>query len=167
MKITIKKGSHYTYSVNRFLNFFTRKKSLEYSVVFDASCRYATKHSSNQWDINKLFGFTDGLRTVHEESARFGWRYVPGLNLIELYSYCYINGMVYKELLVYAGIHQEVVLRVDKEEYDYVFYVGGKRKGVWPRANPANHDISFMCWPYFGGDETAPHDITITLNPVK
>lgn len=49
--------------------------SIAFTVRFDSTCRYQTKNSRNQDDINKLMGFSDNGVLHHQNSARVGWRW--------------------------------------------------------------------------------------------
>ena len=54
--------------------------AVEYSerkfvVKFDSTSIYNTLIPSNQYDINKLYGFSDNDSVHHLYSARFGWRW--------------------------------------------------------------------------------------------
>lgn len=88
---TIKKGNHYSRIPFPALHF---GNTMEYTVTFGESCRSITKDPNNQTDANKLFGFTDGLTGVHNNSARFGWHYDHFNDYIVLHKYCYINGFL-------------------------------------------------------------------------
>src|SRR3954469_6773046 len=49
--------------------------SLVFVVKFDSSSIYQTSNTTNQDDINKLFGFSDNNENHRQYSARFGWRW--------------------------------------------------------------------------------------------
>jgi len=48
---------------------------LKFLVKFDSSAIYTTTDPENQYDINKLYGFSDNNSNHQEFSARFGWRW--------------------------------------------------------------------------------------------
>ena len=68
---TIKQGQHYCEQ-----NYFkpVDLEELKFSVVFDSSAVYTSVDPVNQYDINKLYGFSDNGADHHQFSARFGWR---------------------------------------------------------------------------------------------
>src|SRR5687767_9212183 len=67
---TIKKGEHYAgNNVYRPVEL----SELKFVVRFDSSAIYKTNSEVNQYDINKLYGFSDNNQDHHQFSARFGW----------------------------------------------------------------------------------------------
>ena len=90
MRLKIKKGNHYPFP--RFaigLPKWVRKNKLTTmtrSYWFTESCLYDLK-DEDQWDVNKLFGFSIGLH--HNTSFRFGWRANLKTRTIEIVGYEY------------------------------------------------------------------------------
>ena len=91
----IPKGEHYSQSAAIQI---TNVNKLEFTAVFDSSCRYNTIKKDNQLDLNKLYGFSDCGTDHHENSARFAWRWNG--EKIEIHAYCYVNG---KRMSQYLG----------------------------------------------------------------
>src|SRR5437763_5909011 len=48
---------------------------MKFYVQFDSSAVYESQLSENQYDINKLYGFSDNNMDHHKYSARIGWRW--------------------------------------------------------------------------------------------
>lgn len=133
---------------------------LNFKVKFDSSCIYKTIDPNNQYDINKLFGFSDNNTFHHDFSARFGWRWSN--DSLRLFAYIYNNSIRdSKELgTVPIGVEQSCSIKVTKEAY--LFTLNGKTE-VMPRKSTTPKAEGYKLYPYFGGDELAPHAISIYI----
>jgi hypothetical protein len=161
VKYTIAAGKQYsdlnaytpsTYSEQRFV------------VRFDSSAVYKTVSSSNQVDINKLFGFSDNNSQHHQFSARFGWRWSN--NALRLFAYVYNDGVVsYKEIGTVA-IGSDVNCSIKVSGSSYIFTLEDKVLTM-PRTSPTEQAAGYKLYPYFGGDELAPHAISIWIKEIK
>jgi hypothetical protein len=153
----IPKGQHYAAGNNfRILE----KRSLHFKVRFDSSCIYSTVLSENASDINKLYGFSDCGSNHQENSARFGW--VWNGRAIELHAYCYTEGSRVSKSLGTVSIGQETELWLVAEPGKYVFTMGGKNE-VMKRTCSSEQDAAYLLFPYFGGNEVAPHDVKVFI----
>lgn len=143
-------------------NYFVPVKfnRLAFKVKFDSSAIYTSGKAENQNDINKLFGFSDNNATHHEYSARFGWRWSD--NALRLFAYDYNNSvMSFKELgTVSIGKENDCSITVSGSKY--IFTLNGAETEM-PRASTTPEAEGYQLYPYFGGDETAPHDISIWI----
>lgn len=148
-------GSHDTVGVGPSL---TTSDVLALRVRFDDSARYTTTDPANQADINKLRGFSDCSAHHHTNSARFGWRWLDGR--LEVLAYTYVGGQRQSKLLTTTEPGEWLDLRLEAEGATYEFSVDGEVTTM-PRgcadAGLAKYDL----WPYFGGDEVAPHEVRI------
>lgn len=133
---------------------------LSFKVKFDSSAIYTTSKAENQNDINKLFGFSDNNATHHEYSARFGWRWSD--NALRIFAYNYNNGVrSFKELgTVKIGNENSCSITVSGNKY--IFNLNGAET-VMPRASTTELAEGYQLYPYFGGDESAPHAISIWI----
>jgi len=133
---------------------------LKFIVTFDSSAIYQTVLPENQLDVNKLYGFSDNNDQHHHYSARFGWRWSDGA--LRLFGYVYNNGgMSYEELeAIQIGREYHCSIRVNATEY--IFTINETSKSM-PRSSITGTAIGYKLYPYFGGDETAPHDIHIRI----
>ena len=149
----IKRGKHKSSSVLKFTN----KKELSFKVRFDESCKYQTLDPVNQWDVNKLFGLSDGGSHI-KNSARFGWRWVDGK--LELLAFTHYNGDFFFEKITELEIGKEYdcVLTIGDK---YTFISNGSIVTMDRYKN--NNRRNYYLWPYFGGDEASPQDITIKI----
>lgn len=121
---------------------------------------------SNQWDVNKLFGFSIGFH--HVNSFRFGWRPSKDLTKMEIVGYEYHNKVRiptipicevelnkwYKYVMNYIPETNEVEYVVIDEMLNNEGTISSielKHKLNW------GYKLSL----YFGGNKKAPHDIII------
>ena len=157
VKYTIAKGEQYC---DKNMYQAVKYQQLSFSVRFDSSAIYQTTLASNQADINKLFGFSDNNTQHHEYSARFGWRWSN--NALRLFGYIYNKGvMSFKELgTVAIGTENACSIKVNKDTY--VFSLNGKETSM-PRQSTTAIAEGYKLYPYFGGDELAPHTISIWI----
>jgi len=146
-------------------------------VRFTYSCRY-TLDGADQKDWNKLFGIGFGFLPLskqweaHYNSARWGWRYNPETDKIELSPYLYTEGLrLYAENMgiLCASINimeeYEVVICPIKSAQK-VHYVILRDDEVIYSALIPQQIPSLMGWEhplYFGGNKVAPHDIKVFI----
>jgi hypothetical protein len=156
----IKKGSHYSRIPFPVLCF---GDEMIFDVTFFESCRYSTVLPSNQTDANKLFGFTEGLTLEHKDSARFGWHYDLKTKKIVLHAYCYVGGVRKNTEIGSVEIGVPINLGIKRFKDEYVFSMNGDVIGKVEKYTGGIYYINFKLFPYFGGDEVAPHDILIEL----
>ncbi len=133
---------------------------LKFKVKFDSSAIYTTKEPANQYDINKLYGFSDNNSGHHQFSARFGWRWSDGA--LRLFGYVYNEGIRRSKELGTVTIGAENNCSIQAGHGFYTFTLNTitdtlLRKSITLEA------AGYKLYPYFGGDETAPHDIKIWI----
>jgi hypothetical protein len=156
---TIKKGHHY--SKGKKQNFLKTKTHFEYSVLFDDSAKYTTATLENQHDINKLVGFIDcGSLNVHKNSARFGWRWYQGA--VQILAYTYVDKVRNSEYLGDAEIGKPAHYSIKVDGSQYVFNFNGREVRMLRGCHKA-HTLKTGEYPYFGGDEVAPHKVQILI----
>ena len=156
IEYVIPKGQHYAAGTNVRL---LQKKLLAFKVRFDSSCIYKVK-AENATDINKLYGFSDCGSSHQVNSARFGW--VWNGSAIELYAYCYAESNRNSKFLGTVAIGREVELGLAVEPGKYVFTLNGFKEYMQRSCNDDTSE-SYQLFPYFGGDEVAPHDVRIFI----
>jgi len=163
MIFTTKKGTHYSNQLfYKFLNCLQFSNTLTYKVTFTNSCEYFL-NKEDQLDVNKLFGFSSGLH--HTNSARFGWNYEP--HKINLWAYYYINGkrdITYVDSLI-IGTEYQLSIESFSDKYNFIVFRNGRKKIVSIHKS-IEHHFGYKLWPYFGGNNTAPHDIAIKMSQV-
>lgn len=153
----IKKGNHYA---NKNDVKTVQVNKLSFSVLFDSSCIYSTTKHSNATDINKLYGFSDCNMQHHQNSARFGWLWNG--EALEIHAYCYNNNIRQSKLIGTIPIGQSVNMSISVQGSTYVFVMNGKMETM-QRSCSGNIADGYQLYPYFGGDEVAPHDIRIWI----
>ena len=133
---------------------------MRFVVKFDSSVIYHFSNSTDQSDINKLYGFTDCGSLIHENSAIFGWRWWD--NSLQILAYCYVYGNVEKKFITQVKIGQEVSCMIKACDGYYLFRVNDLPFDTLKRGCGCN-GLKFICYPYFGGDKNAPHDIRVRI----
>ena len=163
MIYTIYQNKHYSNnSLYKIINFLNIKNSLSYLVMFDSSCEYKLS-KSDQEDINKLFGFSLGFNH-HKDSARFGWFYDDGT--IHLYWYVYDNGIRKYGIIKNLDLNTRYELTIKSDTNNWHFSVVddySKTKTDVKVVKSSEFKIGYKLWPYFGGNNPAPHDIKIEM----
>jgi hypothetical protein len=135
--------------------------SMVFEAAFDPSAVYETVDPSNQADINKLMGFSDCSGHHHSNSARFGWRWYD--DELQIHAYTYADGTRSYELLGSVAIDAVETYRIEIDADRYLFTFDGTTTEMDRGCSGAGF-ASYQLYPYFGGDETAPHDITILVD---
>ena len=136
------------------------QQELRFVAKFDSSSIYNTAIPSNQYDINKLFGFADNGEHHHSYSARFGWRWNDGA--LRLFAYVYNNGLVINRELGIIAIGGEQECSIKVQGNIYIFTLNGVATSM-QRSSTTINGKGYKLFPYFGGDESAPHDIHIWI----
>ena len=148
-----------------------RKESLNNSVII----LYQTKADPLYNPINKLVGLSFGHH--HINSARFGWRHDAETNMIELLAYIYRDWQRIQEwheniTLGYIHINEEYTVNIEIFNEFYQFTVDKHdvtsplyKPSMYARAfrHPNLLPIGYKLYPYYGGTNTAPHDIHIDM----
>lgn len=153
---TIPKGQH---SADKNAYKAVDLEELKFVVKFDSTAIYQTVLAENQWDINKLYGFSDSNGDHHQFSARFGWNWRDGA--LRLYAYVYNKGVLEWRELTTVAIGAETVCSIKVAGTAYLFTVDDKMVTAMPRLSTEPRARGYQLYPYFGGDEPAPHDIRI------
>jgi hypothetical protein len=157
IQYTIKAGAHYA-DKNNYKP--VAASSFAFLVRFDSSAVYKSTAAANQYDINKLYGFSDNSSEHHQYSARFGWRWSDGS--LRLFAYVYNAGQVTSEALGPVPIGPAVRCRIEVDGAVYRFYCNEWQKTL-PRKSKTANGKGYLLYPYFGGNETALHDVRIWI----
>lgn len=175
---SIQEGSHS--SGFHFMPAIGNRIQLVGSFKFLNSCLYDLKDSNNS-DMNKLIGLSMGYHM--NNSVRIGWRCVG--NIIELYAYIHLKGKIITADLnndlinfkptfltsVYPGEEIKFNIKKYKTEqngciiiqlYDIYNKSLGNTQITFPDKTPL-WNLGYLLYPYFGGNEKAPHDMNIEL----
>jgi hypothetical protein len=153
----IKKGNHYAEG-NELKILHSQQINCE--VLFDSSAMYESVNPENQEDINKLIGFSDCNDHHQQNSARIGWSW-NGKSVM-LYAYAYINKERVIKPLSAISINEPVKCSIKAIGENYYFTTGNYTDSL-PRHCKGYTGVAYKLYPYFGGDETAPHDVRIII----
>jgi hypothetical protein len=134
--------------------------SIRFQAVFDSSCIYTTTSPENQVDINKLIGFSDCSSHHQTNSARFGWNWYD--NALRIYAYVYVDGDRQARELGTVALGALNSFRIATSGNSYIFTFN-ERIETMPRHCSGGVGVAYKLLPYFGGNETAPHDIRIKI----
>lgn len=157
IKYTIKKGAHYA---SNDIYKPVETGELKFTVRFDSSAIYQSAGAENQYDINKLYGFSDNNAAHHNFSARFGWRWSDGA--LRLFAYVYNAGKVVSEELGAVPIGAAIACRIKVAGNHYLFFCNEYGRTL-PRQSTTPAGKGYLLYPYFGGDEAAPHEVNIWI----
>jgi hypothetical protein len=137
----------------------TKKDTLEFKVLFDSSAVYNTIDPINQPDVNKLFGVSDCGEDHLEYSIRIGWRWYK--DSLELLWFKHESGEFTFGTI--KKIDMDVVhnCTIKIQESNYIIKVDGVLVSL-TRSCCEDYKRYYL-YPYFGGSEKAPHDITIKI----
>jgi len=161
VQYTIPKGAHYAHGNDYKPVDLTE---LRFIVRFDSSCVYQTTNPDNQGDINKLYGFADNGAMHQQFSARFGWRWSNGS--LRLFAYTYNDSVRDSKELGAVSIGKEIHCSIKLTKGAYLFSAGETSVSM-PRLSTTTTAKGYQLYPYFGGDETAPHEVRIWIKEEK
>ena len=160
---TIYQGHFYAdgYDSTHFVRITT--DDLKFTAKFDSSAIYSTFFATDQLDVNKLYGFSDNNTDHHSFSARIGWAWY--YNAFHLFGYTYNNGVRTIQQLGQYPIGVILYCRIQTDNINklYLFTVNGKTTTM-PRAATTAKGSGYRLYPYFGGEEPAPHTVTIQIS---
>ena len=153
----IAKGNHYSDQSGQVT---LNSPRIKCQIIFDSSAIYQNSDVNNQLDVNKLIGFSDCGAGHQENSARLGWNWNGEKVVIYAYAYSGLQRIIYPIDSVKIG--QIFSCSVEAIEGFYHFSVEGSKYSI-PRYCSGYSGASYKLFPYFGGDEAAPHDIRILI----
>ena len=131
------------------------------TAIFDESAEYTLDVASDQADINKLVGFSDCHQDHQSESARIGWRWYQ--DQLQLLAYTYREGQLSFELMGTVDFNKEIDLEILIDGDTYQYSGTGLSSVTMQRTQNCETGDNYWLWPYFGGDQPAPHEVTIKL----
>lgn len=164
---TIHKGKHRAFPPIIGLHL---KPWMERDVVFDNTAAYDLPGSTDDDDVNKLFGFGYINGGHHKDSARFGWNYNNKNGRIRLFAYCYVNGMRIIQELCEVLPHKKVRLIISESLGGRYVFSAHDGYNNWWQMGVANIGFThkkkwkYKLGCYFGGNNPAPQTITIKIS---
>lgn len=155
----------YVISIIFYVIAYRNAKFTMVTAVFDNTCIYDLE-GADKYDINKLFGLYFG---GPKNSARFGWNSNGGR--IDIYAYLHNDGAVESKKLLDCMPNERVDLTLKVTDTDYEFTAakksGERARMKFPRKKAWNHFFTYRGYPYFGGNQTAPHDMRLEVTYIK
>ncbi len=149
-------GSHYcTTSTLKSV----KTSEMKFAAKFDSSAIYTTIDPLNQSDINKLYGFSEGLSNQYN-SARFGWSWYN--KRLNIFAYVYKKGVRSQKKITSVAIGKEHTFSIRVSGSNYIFTINGISATLGRGLSTATAS-GYQQYPYFGGDEVAPHNVTILI----
>lgn len=169
-KFTIKKGKHSSVLFGFLPHFrFSFKNQFAYKIKFGTNCLYDF-NDVDDWDINKLVGVSTSYHH-HVQSARIGWRCIDN-KTIELLAYCYnkrerIGGFDdYILGVVKPGEEFYCSITVEANKFVLIFNKGIEYKKIELNKDDNSWKFKYFLFPFFGGNNPAPHDMDIFVDEV-
>ncbi len=163
----IKKGEHYA-SVSFFEKLGAmgwKVKSMNISFLFRSECWWSPPRNNDDFDQNKLAGIGYGLNH-HQNSVRLTW--VPDFDhqgVMKIFGYTYderkSDPKFSYSLITTVNVLQPCQGSIIAEGNQYKITVNGVSVSM-ENTNP-DPSLCFRLFPYFGGNNTAPHDMTIEI----
>ena len=142
---TIKKGQHYS---DKSSLKYVSTAEMKFYAKFDQTAIYTAVIPENQYDINKLYGFSEGINNQYN-SARMGWGYSNGA--IRLYGYVYSKGVRYSQEITTVLPGQDVTCSIKVSGSTYIITANGIGVTL-PRGTTASKASGWQQYPYFGGN---------------
>ena len=163
----IKKGNHYaSMSIFEKIGAIGWKiNTLSLRFVFRKECWWAPPRNQDDYDQNKLAGIGFGTNH-HNNSVRLTW--VPDFEnqgMIKVYGYTYDEnkaGPKFTSTFI-KSVHVQDTITGKIESRDGGYFITVNEVTI--RMDNVNSDpnLCFKLFPYFGGNNTAPHDMVIEL----
>lgn len=152
---TIKSGNHKSRSSFKT----TKTNNLQFQVIFDSTAIYETSDPVNQWDVNKLYGTSDCGDRHQESSIRIGWRWLN--DSLELHWFRHDQDFEFQKIKC-VELNQIIDCSIQFNNSEYIINIDDISVTI-DRPCSRSSNRKYYLWPYFGGDETAPHDIKIRI----
>ena len=152
---TIKEGKHrstYAYKASRDTIF-------NWDIIFDSSAIYTTEDPDNQYDINKLIGWSDCGENHMDYSIRFGWRWLN--DSLEIHWFRHQHSQFTFDKIKSVELCEPHNYYLEFKDTKYILCVDGTC--IELDRTCSNQYKKYKLYPYFGGQETAPHNIKIKI----
>jgi hypothetical protein len=154
MTYTIFKGWHF--SMPLLPRFYIKKNKFKWYAQLNNSCKYWI--GEDQLDWNKLVGISNHLNP-RKESIRFVWRYDKKKDVFEIGLYKELDEVFKSYSICTVKPNQIIELRL-------LFSKNFVKASVNNNSLTLPFLINNFVWrlnPYFGGNRTSPHNMTIKL----
>lgn len=146
------------YSSNNTIRIVDNISEMKFIARFDSTAIYTSLDSINQYDINKLYGFSDNNTMHHANSARIGWCWLH--QKLQLFGYIYNDSVRSSQYIKSVALNTNIDCSIKVATNKYIFTIDGTTITMPRTATIAK---GYQLFPYFGGDEVAPHLIRIWI----
>jgi len=130
----------------------------EYYISFDKSCKYDIEEKSC---VNKLFGYSFGLFSVHKNSCRFGWTYNKETDKIDIWIYVYKDKKLNKYKFASCDFDVEYYFSIKTFLNNNLTIFNFNNENIETVNINVNNNIILTLGFYFGGSTRAPHKMHI------
>lgn len=186
MNFLIHKGKHSNQGLN--VGIHLGKTRTRYKVLFGSNCIYDKINWENDW--NKLCGFSYGIlpwqkqitftgaRNIgdteifewtaahHKNSIRIGWRPSLWKQCVDLCLYIYEDNVLrISEDVIPISINMVYDINLSYKDGLIRLTAVNDKQTIEMKAN-FNPSIGYNMYPFFGGNEPAPHNINIHLKEI-
>ena len=144
----------------------TFSRDLYFQVRFRSDARYTTATPSNQYDWNKLLGFT--TNRIHKNSLRLGWRWNPTRAKFDLGFYGYRDSVRTMPELTSVDADTWVDVHIHFSDTRMAITADGVTHEETGAMGVDWGPIStwLMRTAYFGGDEKSPQTMHIDVRGI-
>lgn len=137
----------------------TKSNYLSFNAIFDESAQYTSSDPINQSDVNKLYGLSDCGTSHKNNSIRFGWRWLN--DSLEILWFKHEDGDFSFGNMTTIDFNVSYQYSITFTEDSYILIVDGVEVEVDRKCSETYR--KYYLYPYFGGDEKAPHNITVRI----
>ncbi len=165
MVYKIPRGKHSAEGLHFGLTF---KREIKFKASFAESCLYHFG-DTDDYDVNKLFGYSVVWYHHHKQSARFGWRCLNGVD-IEILTYTYNEGERQQPQLLHAiRPNQEFIGSIYDHPNYFLFEmdISGIHVSKMIEKKKTSIPLRYYLYPYFGGNKLCPYDMFINVEKIK
>ena len=156
-KYTILKNWHYAFFLfGRLFGWYHGKDRFEIKFKFSSECWWNPPRNQDDYDLNKLFGLSFGLFSIHKDSVRFTWcPDFDNVGKIKIYGYVYDSNKKDHDSLYLCTVD------VDKEYTGYLYLSGDKyifqigTDTITMDNKTPDKKTQKEIYPYFGGNNKA------------
>lgn len=153
---TINEGCHYS---QHLLRLTYNRRILISKVMFHSDCWFPLI-LPDDYAINKLIGWSRGHH--HTCSVRCGWRPAAISGYIDLFLYVYSKGHRHEKFFMTVECNKEFKLIMLISSKGHITF-SALGKYLTLQEIDLNIKPGYILFPYFGGNNVAPHDINIDL----
>jgi len=163
----IKKGNHYaSMSIfEKICGIGWKIKTMSLRFVFRNECWWSPARNQEDLDQNKLAGIGFGTNH-HNNSVRLTWVpdfETPGMIKVSGYTYDEKKEGQKFTIAFIKSVHVGDTITGKIESRDGAYFLTVNDVTIRMDNNKTDPNLCFRLFPYFGGNNTAPHDMIVEL----